>query len=184
VKGAHDLLCEHDLIPDFYVALDPRDRRNCIQRKNKKTLYLMASRNHPDSWQHLKGCNVILWHPWSSEKENEQLRGRTFIGGGTTSGLRALSLGYCMGYRKFILYGYDSCLAGDGKTKRFTGETVEEPIDVIVDGRKFLANIAMAAQANEFQMIYKMIPDITIESRGDGLISAILAQRRRKGLPT
>jgi hypothetical protein len=32
----------------------------------------------------------------------------------------------------------------------------------------------MAQQANEFQMLYGVMPDITIEAKGPGLIAAII----------
>jgi hypothetical protein len=38
--------------------------------------------------------------------------------------------------------------------------------------------MAMAQQANEFQLIYSTMPDVQIEARGDGLIAEILKVRR------
>jgi hypothetical protein len=35
----------------------------------------------------------------------------------------------------------------------------------------------MAQQANEFQLVFSVMPDITIEARGDGLIAEILRVR-------
>jgi hypothetical protein len=35
----------------------------------------------------------------------------------------------------------------------------------------------MAQQANEFQMIYTVMPDITVEAVGPGLIAAIIKER-------
>jgi hypothetical protein len=110
--------------------------------------------------------------------------GKFGIGGGTTSGLRAINVGYVLGYRKFRLYGLDSCLADDKSTKRFTGEKAGAIIDVIVGGRTFWCNHAMAQQAQDFQQLYKVMPDMTVESFGDGLITAILAERRKQGLRT
>lgn len=111
--------------------------------------------------------------------------GKLAVGGGTTSGMRAINIGYILGFRKFVLYGYDSCNRADG-VKRFTGEMTGPTMDVYVgegaDKRKFVCNAAMAQQANEFQMIYSVMNDITVESRGPGLISAILEERRRLDL--
>ena len=36
----------------------------------------------------------------------------------------------------------------------------------------------MAQQANEFQMIYTVMPDITVEAVGPGLIAAIIKERQ------
>lgn len=108
------------------------------------------------------------------------------IGGGTTSGTRAIYVGYIMGYRKFSVYGLDSCLASDGVTKRFTGEKAGKVVDIKVgeNGPTFLANIPMAQQASEVQMIMQTLPDASIQFHGGGLISAIWEERKKRGLAT
>jgi uncharacterized Rossmann fold enzyme len=185
IKGAHDWLVSNGIEPDVFVCVDPRDRRNGIQRKNARTLYMIASRCDPVMFDHLADCKVMVWHSWSEEEDLPELRPHTRIGGGSTSGLRAINIGHCMGFRRFVLYGFDSCLADDGKTKRFTGE--EAPADAIMDlvigGRRFLCNAALAMQASEFQELYKVMPGIKIDVKGDGAIAAIVAERRKRGLP-
>jgi hypothetical protein len=90
-----------------------------------------------------------------------------------------------LGFNRFVLYGYDSCLDKDRTTKRFTGEGVEahKTLDVIVDGKRFWTNGAMAQQAHEFQDYYTAMPDLQIEVKGGGLIAAILDARRKRGYP-
>lgn len=185
IKGAHDWLMEHGIVPDVWVCVDPRDRRNGVQRKNDQTVYMLASRCDPVMFDHLKDCKVLLWHSWSDDENLAELAGRIRVGGGTTSGLRAVNLGYLLGFSRFVLYGFDSCLAADGKTKRFTGEEAPEKaiLPMIVGGRSFLCNGAMAMQASEFQEIYKVIPGVTFDVKGDGLIACIVSERRKKGLP-
>ena len=84
-----------------------------------------------------------------------------------------------------MLYGYDSCNNAQG-IKRFTGEKTGPTLDVYVgDGaerRKFTCNAAMAQQANEFQMVYAVMNDITVDAKGPGLIAAILEERRKLNL--
>ena len=184
IKGAHDFLCEHGIEPDLFISVEPRDRRNNLQRKNQHTVYLLASRVNTDVFEHLKDCKVMLWHSWSMERECRVFKGKFAIGGGTTSGLRAINIGYILGFRKFKMYGMDSCLAKDGETKRFTGEKAGKIIDVHVGGKKFLCTLALAVQANEFQELYNIMPDAHIEAVGDGLIAAILDERKRLGSHT
>lgn len=186
VKGAHDFLCEHDILPELFCSVEPRDRRENLKHANPYTTYLLASRVHPAVFDHLKDRKVVRWHSWSDQPECDVWRGvgKFGIGGGTTSGLRAINVGYVLGFRKFRLYGLDSCLADDKSTKRFTGEKAGAIIDVIVGGRTFWCNHAMAQQAQDFQQLYKVMSDMTVESFGDGLITAILAERRKQGLRT
>jgi hypothetical protein len=51
------------------------------------------------------------------------------IGGGTTSGLRAISLFYVLGWRHFALFGFDSCLTGDMLRINGSGLKEGEPLD-------------------------------------------------------
>ena len=94
--------------------------------------------------------------------------------------MRAINIGYVLGFRKFILYGYDSCIREDG-TKRFTGEKAGKTIDIYVGEaphrKKFVSNMAMAQQANEFQLVFSVMPDITLDVKGDGLIAEIMRVR-------
>lgn len=186
VKAAHDFLCKNGVKPDLWVNLDPRDRTNGIQLANEHTVYLVASRCPPVTFDHLKGKKVVLWHSWAEGPEMKALgAGKLAIGGGTTSGMRAINIGYLLGFRKFVLYGYDSCNSDKG-IKRFTGEKTGPTLDVYVgDGPeklKFVCNAAMAQQANEFQMIYAVMNDITVDAKGPGLIAAILEERRKLNL--
>lgn len=186
VKGAHDLLCAHGIDPDLFVSVEPRDRRNNLTRKNAHTVYLLASRVAPEVFDHLKDCRVMLWHSYGHQDEMAAFVGQTryAVGGGSTSGLRAIALGYMLGFRHFVLYGYDSCNSQDGTIKRFDGSQTGITTDVFVGDRKFICNYAMAAQANEFQLCtYGLLPDIHLKAKGDGLIAAILAERTRLGKP-
>lgn len=183
VNGAHDLLCEHDLQPDLFLTVDPRDMRHNLKHKNAHTTYLLASRVAKETMDHLSDCKVMLWHSYGYQEELEvvKTKAKLAIGGGSTSGLRAIAVGFYMGFRNFVLYGYDSCSDAAGN-KRFGGNSYVPTTDVVVGGRTFRCNMAMAAQANEFQnATYGMLGKIHIESRGDGLISAILAERAKQG---
>jgi len=183
IKGAHDWLIDNGIIPDCFVSVEPRSRVENLVNKNEQTVYLLASRVSPEVFDHLSDCKVMLWHSWSDEKECEAFKGHMAIGGGTTSGLRAVNVAYVLGYRKMKFYGMDSCLDETQTKKRFTGEGPGAVIDVICGDRTFYCTFALAQQAQDFQKLYNIM-DITIESVGDGLISAIIDERKKKGLKT
>lgn len=189
IKGAHDYLIKQGITPDLFFSIDPRDRRNNVQLKNEKTLYVLSSRCEPIMFDHLEGSRIMLVHCGSSPEENRWFIGKNkyLLGGPTTSGLRAIFMAYWSGFRKVIMFGMDSCNAPDGVTKRIdgslTGATVE--VCVVPGGRKFICNIAMAKQAEDFKNMYKaqIMPDMKIESRGDGLLTEMLAEWKQRGLP-
>ena len=197
IKGAGDFLIENGIEPDLFVSCEPRSRP--LQKISEHTVYLLASRCPPDLFEQLKGKNVVLWHSFASKtdaqpppsgktlkwedfdpsEECEVWKGHFGVGGASTSGLRAFNLVYLMGFRKIILYGFDSCLAADRDTKRFSGEKVGTGaiVDVIVAGKRFWCNGALAQQATEFQKVIGGLVGLKVEARGDGLIAAILKAR-------
>lgn len=186
IKGAHDWLVSHGIEPDLFLSIDPRDRRNNVMLETENTVYLLASRCAPVMFDHLKDRKVMIWHAASAQDENRLFaeKGISYLIGGTsTSGLRAVNVGYFMGYRNFVMYGMDSCNAPDGITKRVDGSLTGQTIEVHVGhtGRKFTCNIAMAEQAEAFQKLWTMMPDAKVDVKGDGLLAAILQERKRLG---
>lgn len=189
VKGAHDFLLKNGIAPDVFLSIDPRDRRNNVQEISEDTVYLLASRCSPQLFDHLKDRHVMLWHAASGQDEQRlmaELGVKYMIGGTSTSGLRAVNVAYYMGYRKVVMFGMDSCNAADGITKRVDGSLTGQTIEVVVGGshEKFTANIAMAQQAQDFQSLWTMMPDLSVEVRGGGLLAAILEERKRRGFWT
>ena len=188
IKGAHDFLCDNGVIPDVFVSLEPRDRSHRdLKKKNETTVYLLATRCASETFEHLKDCNVLVWHSFGSDDEKEALKEggvKLAVGGGPTSGLRAVNIFYMLGYRNFVMYGFDSCIAPDGK-KRVDGSMTGQTIDVIVGGQRFVCNYAMADQAQSFEKAtYNCLAGIHIEVKGGGLLAAIVEERRKKGKPT
>jgi len=188
INGAHDFMIENGITPQLFLSTDPRTTIiPNVSKPQIDTIYLLASRCHPELFDHLKDYKVMLWHAWSDEPECRvwQEKQKYGIAGGTTSGLRAINVAYVLGFRRFVLYGMDSCLADDKDTKRFSGEKVGKAwrTDVIVGGKRFWCNGAMAQQATEFQQLYNYMPELTIEAKGDGLIAAIIEERKKRGYP-
>jgi uncharacterized Rossmann fold enzyme len=185
VNGAHDLLCEHDIIPDLFLTCDPRDLRHNLRRKNMQTIYLLASRCAVEVFEHLRGHRIVLWHSQGHPTEMPALAGvKGKVGGGSTSGLRAIAVAYLMGFRNMVLYGFDSCNDAEGK-KRFDSGNQFLTMPVVVGERTFTCSVAMAGQAQEFQnSTYGWMPGLHLDVKGDGLIAAIVEARRKAGYRT
>ena len=180
IKDAHDWLIEHGIIPDYAIAVDPQEHRwNCFKLKNAKVHYLIASQCNESMFEHLKDMKVTIWH-LHMKKDQTYPPNRMLISGATTSGLRAISVFYVLGFRDFHLYGLDSCLDkdrlrvnGDGVKH---GDTVTE-IMIEPNGEKFLCTPALVLQAQSFQGHYDWMPDATFKGYGHGLVQAIIRKR-------
>lgn len=183
INGAYDFLVDNDIIPNLFLTVDPRPMPQNVTKPQPETVFLPASRANPELFERLAGFNVMLWHSYGNLDEQPHYQGRKALyGGASTSGLRAITIGYIMGFRNFSLYGMDSCLAADRLTKRFTGEQAGQVIDVIVGDRTFYCNGAMAQQANEVQELMQFLEGLHLDFKGDGLLAAIWAERKRLGL--
>jgi uncharacterized Rossmann fold enzyme len=181
IKGAHDWLIDNGVMPDYALAIDPQEHRIAFYKPQPNVHYMIASQCHPAMFDNLNGCQVTLWHPYV-KKGQDRPKNCMLIGGGTTSGLRAISLFYVLGYRQFELFGFDSC--NDGKLLRVNGDGLKDGdnlIEVSIEpqGETFYCNTAMALQAEHFQTYYDYLPDATFNGHGHGLIQAIIKKREQ-----
>jgi uncharacterized Rossmann fold enzyme len=184
IKGAHDWLIDRGITPDLWVSMDSQVILKHIQKKSKETCYLVAGKAHPEIFDWLSDQQVVLWNAWMGQGEEKLFAPEScMVGGGTTSGLRGITLAWLMGFRRVILYGFDSCLK-DG-AKRVDGSKPIDwtiPIRVGVEGKERLCDSSMASQANEFQALtFDAMPDIKVKVVGDGLLADIMAERQRLG---
>lgn len=193
LKGTHDYLIEQGIEPTFWLSLDSRPRVNQLQKKSEHTIYLVASRCHPDIFDRLKEDRVVLWHSFADQDNAADIweqRGATVFGGGTTSGSRAIYVCYVLGFRNFVMYGMDSCNAPDGITKRFDGSLTGPTVEVMTgfhvageqrvnQGKKFICNQAMAQQGKDFIQAFNALPDVKFDFKGDGLLKALYDDHKK-----
>jgi uncharacterized Rossmann fold enzyme len=194
IKGAHDFLIDKGVIPHAALAVDPLDhiwkcfRKKLPQGSVRRPVYLIASQCHESTFNFLEDQRIVLWHLLATSS-HEFLSGKIQIGGGSTSGSRGVVLAYMMGFRKFHLFGFDSCLEGSGQSKlrKITGERFgadvdkEKVMELVCEGKTFFADPAMAAQANEIQDVFGMLTDAKFKAYGKGLIQTIVESNAEKG---
>jgi len=128
IKHALPQLAKAGIVPNFCVALDPRDikgtsthdivREDLYAAAPRETIMMIASMTHPSVTEYLlmRGYRVIGWHAASSVindlVEKQVMKSAITIAGGTSSAMRAISLVHHLGYRKAKCIGYDCSLAG------------------------------------------------------------------------
>lgn len=175
MNGTHDYLVNAGITPHGMIILDSRpDNARFVSDPQDGTTYYVSAVCHEDVLSALEGHDVKLWA--NTSEATEGVGSPITINGGSTVGLKAMCLGYALGYRKFSLYGYDSCYRlDDGHAypqNLNDGETINE---TWVGGRKFFCAPWMAKQGSEFIHTVKTFQaaGCHITLTGDGLIPEI-----------
>lgn len=182
IKSTHDWLVDHGIRPQLALAVDPTEKiARLYQNPQPDCVYLIATQCHPEVYKALAGYNVVIWNAYTKKAEgywkNYVKRKRRvdkvyFINGGSTSGLRAITMAYLMGYRKVHLFGFDSCLRSQtDNLLKISGErNTKQTCVVVVEDRHFFCDPAMACQGNEFMKQVRHTPRLQVRVWGDGFI--------------
>ena len=155
---AHVLMDAHGLVADF-VAPDIRMDR------------YYASQCEPGVLD-MAGKELICWHA-ASDCLNS-LSASYVVSGGSTAAMRALILGYGLGYRMFHLFGIDCSFSGE-KQHIYLQHKYPDVVDVACGERSFKSSPQMVAQAEDFKVTaWDMIQagcEITVH--GNSLLKAV-----------
>lgn len=174
IKGAHDLLVNHGIGFDACVCMDARP--TTVLTPQARVSYFLASQCDPGLFDSLKGYGVWLWHCSTPEVDIapvvlKHYPTATLLRGGSTAALRAMSVGYRLGYREMHLYGCDSSFS-EGRTHASGKSTPDDAFTVAHAGRGFLTNWPLAWQARHFMdaALGLEAQGCRVEAHGDGLL--------------
>lgn len=169
--------------PTYHCQFDARPENAAfLDDPPKGVTYLIGSMSHPSCFEGLKNRDVIVWHGgFDFDKQKKildlyQYKPIVILGGGNTVGLRALYLGYFLGYRKFTVYGMDSSFRGkDHHAYSQPLNDMDGRMDVWMHGQKFECAPWMYRQAMCFKDVYKGLTNLgcRIDVIGDGLVPAM-----------
>ena len=183
VNGSHKYCMERGLVPSAMVMLDSREFNNrFVTPIAKDCKYFISSQCHPSVFDRLEDCGskVWIWH-CAGDTDNEDLLKEQYgdkyftIMGGSTVTLRAIHLFRMLGFSKFEVYGFDSCIIGQHHAYEQKENDDEQVIDVMVADKEFRCTAAHYHQAKEFvQMIAKTGEHYDLAIHGGGLISHII----------
>jgi hypothetical protein len=184
VSGAHNFLVERGVEPDYHIDCDPRifacgwaTGLKPAFLPTKNTHYLMASCCDPQTWEELKDRRLSIWHmhngPETAEWIKENDPWSMLIGGGSTSGLRAIQVGCLLGFSRFDIYGMDGNFV-DGRFR--AGESKGLPQNVMrvkVGEREFETTDLMLNAAVEYLYMVNNYKMIACRLHGDGMLKAL-----------
>ena len=180
VNGSHKYCMAGGLVPSAMIMLDSREFNNrFVYPLVEDCKYFISSQCHPSVFDNLKDNQVWIWHCAGDDNFDllKEVYGEDYypIMGGATVALRAVHLLRMLGFHKFEMYGFDSCIMGEHHAYEQPENDGEEVLDVVVSGREFLCTAAHYHQAKEFvDMISKTGEHYDLAVHGDGLISHII----------
>lgn len=201
IKGAHDWLIENGIVPRAAFALDPQQSRaKCFKKLHKQVLYLCASQMHPDTWEHMRGYQVLVWHS-RIEAGQEKLPGwdtQLIVQNCSTSGNSALLLMHWLGRRRFEVYGFDSSIPVPrgpigrlmarlrGRLMKIDGARVppeKRIFEVTVGDQRFQTTAELVSQVVEIHPLLKMLGRLRLTAHGEGYFQAVIAAGKANGWP-
>lgn len=138
VNNAHALIQEHGIAPDGGLIFEIEKRAyDCLGKPHPDCTYYVCSFCDPYAFDQLEKhkAKVIVWHCfsnlWPHRKAliegygkfptgpNGPAEDPMMVGGGFTTFLRTLTVGYILGFRDYELFGFDSSFHEDARTHFF-----------------------------------------------------------------
>jgi hypothetical protein len=185
VKHSHDKLLERGLVPYGCLLLDPRSHvQDFIENPHPRVKYFTSSMVHPTTIDRLveKGADYWVYHALVGAGEQELLKKHgkhMLVGGGSTAATRGMSVLHALGFRRFTCIAFDSCYwdkPEDWGSKLPDGN--EKYYKVTVNGRDFLSDGQLLAQAQDFDRLMRDGHFYDIDVVGDGMIPHIFKTMR------
>ena len=180
-NGSYNWAIENGIKPDVQVVMDAREfNSRFVDPIIPSCKYLIASQCHPELVKKLPKEQTILWHSGADnvKKAVRQLgieRDIYPVYGGMTVMLRAFSLFLMLGYSKFAVYGFDSCIMDNHHGYPQPENDSPRIFDVECGDRVFKCHPWMLSQAHEFLELQEMISELVqMDIKGDGLIAHMI----------
>ena len=182
LNGAGNYLIERNIRPAVVAVLDAREMNvSFVENDIQRCKYLLASQCHPSLFDKCEDREVYIYHVESSDAVKEELESyyfklHAFVPGGSTIGLRAISLAHLMGFRDMHFFGMDSCYQDERhhayEQEWNNGETVAP---LICGGRRFMCSGWQMSQAKQFvRFVQSQGQHFNLHMHGDGLLAHII----------
>jgi hypothetical protein len=175
-NGAHAYLVEKGIVPDYHMIIDARPE-NARFITGQAAHYLLASQCAPEIYAAANGPVTVVHMNTQgvldSIPENE--KPVNLISSGSTVGLAAIAVAFCLGYRKIAVYGMDSSYEADHHAYRQSENDQDREIEAVAGGRKFKTTPWMVAQVQAFQKLAHELAqaDCEIDVRSYGLLGHV-----------
>lgn len=179
MNAASQYLRGYGIAVDWQVTCDAKAETSALVDSGARG-HLFASHVNPATiagaakpilWHSANHCNED-WLPQARRKRG----GYALIGGESSTGLGALCVAYCLGFRRLEIFGYDSCHRGhQSHAYRQKMNDVIPVMDFEWAGRRFKTSVTMRTQAERFPITAQALQQegASLKVWGDGLLQHI-----------
>jgi len=186
LNGTYRAAIDHGLTPSAQVMCDARGfNTRFLEPIMPGVKYMISSQCPSATFDAVPADQTLLWHAVVSHEfgdlldEEYAILKKTWFPtpGGSTVMLRAFCLLRMLGYYRFEVYGFDSCLSPSGEHHAYSQpENDGKPIvNVTCGDRVFKCHPWMLSQAQEYMDEVGLLGDeVKMVVHGDGLIAHIL----------
>lgn len=175
VNGGLKLFADAGKTPTYWAGCDPQAHlADFLRDPPRNTIYLLASKCHPDVFEALKHRKVVLWHiddpcVW------DLIEHRNPIMTACSITLTSFGLMRMLGYETFETWGWDGCYM-DGLHHANDQIHVGNNVEIVVGDKTFQTTTNWALECQDAEdKICGLGHKVTI--RGGGMIGAILKYR-------
>ena len=181
MNNAYQYCLDHDIRPSAYVMVDARPfNTRFVENTIADCKYFIASQCDPGVFEKLESVKdrTYIWHTSAEEIQDslQEVYPKCFpVPGGSTVLLRAIPLFRMLGFKRFHIFGCDSCLQ-DGAHHAYEQKENDEQavIPVRVGGKVYYCNLWMVSQAREFIDLIGCMGDVMELNIHGGLLRQIL----------
>lgn len=184
-NGTYNWCLERGIVPSAQIIVDAREfNKRFVETIHPTCKYFLASQCHPAVFDAVPPEQTYIWHAAMYEgiaDELDALYGPKDeawfpVPGGSTVMLRALPLLRMLGFHRFEIYGFDSCLMdGEHHAYRQDENEYERRVKVSIGGRVFECHAWMASQLQEFvDLMRKLADEVQLVVHGNGAIAHII----------
>jgi hypothetical protein len=167
----------------YHLDVDPREHKiKLLGKPHKGIQYLPASACHPKYFDYLKGYDVKLWHIFANSEEALRIlpQGEWALTGGSSVGLRTLTMARFLGYKDIKIFGMDGNITDKGTHTTVHPNAPKVHVTTELNGKIFMTTPSMLAVAKETPHELDEMPDVTFEFFGEGLVQEIMKGYERK----
>jgi hypothetical protein len=167
INGSAKWLNDRGIIPDFHVVIDARPENAEFIADSKE--HYLASQCDPSVFD--RANNITLFHLNTHGIQDYLPDSKAhLISSGSTVGLAAMAVMYCLGYRNLHLHGFDSSYEENHHAYEQKQNDSDDVVNVSVNGENFKAAPWMVAQAQQFQELAIQLAEagtvITVAGKG------------------